>query len=154
MLYSQEFYAAARKRLKPGGILAQWLPNGDREDLASVARALHNSFPYIRVFRWGNRFGFHFLASEQPLPNLTAEELTRRLPADAATDLAEWAIPEKRSEAALLTFQSLLQSEVPIEAMIQESPTTPALSDDRPINEYYIMRRLARMPGIMGVGIN
>ncbi|MFZ0864159.1 MAG: hypothetical protein WCA27_08300 [Candidatus Sulfotelmatobacter sp.] len=154
MLYSQEFYAAARKRLKPGGILAQWLPNGDREDLASVARALHNSFPYVRVFRWGNRFGFHFLASEQPLPNLTAEELTRRLPADAATDLAEWAIPEKRSEAALLTFQSLLQSEVPIEAMIQESPTTPALSDDRPINEYYIMRRLARMPGIMGVGIN
>src|SRR5208282_3439488 len=40
LLYSEEFYAAARKRLRPGGILAQWLPDGDAEDYAAVARAL------------------------------------------------------------------------------------------------------------------
>jgi spermidine synthase len=143
MLYSEEFYAAARKRLRPDGILAQWLPEGDAEDFAAVARALHNSFPYVRVFRWGTRWGFHFLASEQPLPHLTAEELQRSLPADAATDLAEWAPPSKGSQAIFNTFQSLLQSEVSIEAVILVSPTTPALSDDRPINEYYVLRRRA-----------
>jgi spermidine synthase len=145
MLYSQEFYAAARKRLRPGGILAQWLPNGDKEDLAAVARALYNSFPYVRVFRWGTRFGthwgFHFLASEQPLPNLTAEQLQRRLPVDAAADLTEWAPPSNGSQAVLAAFESLLQGEIPIEAMILQSPTTPALSDDRPINEYFLLRR-------------
>ena len=99
MLYSEEFYAAAKKRLRPGGILAQWLPDGDAQDFAAVARALHNSFPYVRVFRWGTRWGFHFLCSEQPLPNLTAEELQSRLPADAAIDLAEWAPPGRGGQA-------------------------------------------------------
>ena len=141
MLYSEEFYAAARKRLRLGGILAQWLPDGDPQDLAAVARALHDSFPYVRVFRWGTRWGFHFLASEQPLPHLTAEELQRKLPAQAAIDLAEWAPPFRGNEAVLTAFQMLLASEVPIEALINESPTTPALTDDRPINEYYLLRR-------------
>jgi len=143
MLYSEEFYAAARKRLRPGGILAQWIPDGDAEDFAAVARSLHNSFPYVRVFRWGTRWGFHFLCSERPLPNLTADELQRRLPADAAIDLAEWAPPGRGSQAVFGAFQSLLQSEVPIEAVMQLSPTTPALTDDRPINEYYVLRRKA-----------
>ena len=141
MLYSEEFYTAARKRLKPGGILAQWLPDGDSQDFAAVARALKNSFPYVRVFRWGTRWGFHFLCTEQPLPNLTAGELQNRLPPDAAVDLAEWAPPGRGSEAVFSSFQSLLQSEVPIETLILQSPTTPALSDDRPINEYYVLRR-------------
>ena len=141
MLYSEEFYAAAKKRLRPGGILAQWLPDGDAQDFAAVARALRNSFPYVRVFRWGTRWGFHFLCSEQPLPNLTAGQLENRLPPDAAIDLAEWAPPGRGDQAVFTAFQSLLQSEVPIETLILQSPTTPALSDDRPINEYYVLRR-------------
>lgn len=140
MLYSEEFYAAARKRLRPDGILAQWLPDGDAEDFAAVARALHNSFPYVRVFRWGTLWGFHFLASQHPLPNLTAEELQNRLPPDAAADLAEWAPAGRGREAVLSAFQSLLHSEVPIEAVILQSPATPSLTDDRPINEYYVLR--------------
>jgi spermidine synthase len=143
MLYSVEFYTAARKRLRAGGILAQWLPEGDNEDFAAVARALQKSFPYVRVFRWGTRWGFHFLASEQPLPNLTAEELQSKLPSDAAIDMAEWAPPSRGGEAVLNAFQSLLQSEVPLETLILQSPKTPALTDDRPINEYYALRRRA-----------
>jgi spermidine synthase len=143
MLYSEEFYAVAKKRLRPSGILAQWLPAGDAEDFAAVARALHNAFAHVRVFRWGPRWGFHFLASEKPLPELSSEELRRKLPADAATDLVEWASPSRESDPVLSAFQSLLQNEVPIEAMINESPTTPALSDDWPINEYYALRRWA-----------
>jgi spermidine synthase len=141
MLYSEEFYAAARKRLRPGGILAQWLPNGDDEDLAAVARSLHRSFPYVRVFRWGTRWGFHFLASEQPLANLTAEQLQSKLPAEAAADFVEWNLPSKDGKAVASAFEGLLRSEIPIELMIQQSPSTPALTDDRPINEYYMLRR-------------
>jgi spermidine synthase len=143
MLYSVEFYTAARKRLKPGGILAQWLPEGDNEDFAAVARALRNSFPYVRVFRWGTRWGFHFLASEQPLPNLSAAELQSKLPAEAAIDMAEWAPPGKGDRAVFTAFDSLLKSEVSIDTVILQSPKTPALSDDRPINEYYALRRRA-----------
>ena len=144
MLYSEEFYAAARKRLRPGGILAQWLPEGDNEDFAAVARSLHNSFPYVRVFGSVDGWGFHFLASEQPLPQRTAEDLQRKLPPDAAADLTEWDPPPGGSPAVLQAFDTVLDNEVPIEKMIAASPTTPALRDDRPINEYYALRRWQR----------
>jgi hypothetical protein len=144
LLYSEEFYAAARKRLRPTGILAQWLPEGDAEDLAAVARALHDSFPYVRVFGSVEGWGFHFLASEQPLPHLTAEDLQRKMPADAAADLTEWDPPPGGSPAAFLAFDTVLQNEVPIETLIAPSPATPALRDDRPINEYYALRRRLR----------
>jgi spermidine synthase len=139
MLYSEEFYAAARKRLRRGGILAQWLPEGDDADFASVARALKNSFPYVRVFGSVDGWGYHFLASEQPLPHLSAEDLQRRLPVDAVADLTEWDSPGGDA-AAFDAFDTVLQNEIPIETLIAKSPATPALRDDRPINEYYALR--------------
>ena len=144
MLYSEEFYAAARKRLRPGGILAQWLPEGDSEDFAAVARALRNSFPYVRVFGSVDGWGFHFLASEQPFPQLTPEDLQRKLPAAAAADLTEWDPPPGGSPAVLQAFDTVLENEIPIEKLIAQSPATPALRDDRPINEYYVLRRWQR----------
>jgi spermidine synthase len=140
MLYSKEFYASARKRLRTGGILAQWLPNGDAEDFASVARALRNSFGYVRVFRYGDNWGYHFLASEQPLSHLTAWDLQRRMPDSAVTDFTEWTQSKGRFTVSVV-FDNLLRNEIPIEAVIALSPATPTLSDDRPINEYYLLRR-------------
>jgi spermidine synthase len=140
LLYSEEFYAVARKRLRPGGILAQWFPEGDAEDFAAVARALRNSFPYVRVFGSLDGWGLHFLASEYPLPAFSAEDLQRRLPADAVADLTEWDSPGG-SDAAFRAFDTVLQNEIPIETVMSRSPATPSLRDDRPINEYYALRR-------------
>ena len=140
LLYSEEFYAAARQRLLPGGILAQWFPEGDAPDFAAVARALRNSFPYVRAFGSIDGWGLHFLASEQPLPTLSPEDLLRKLPASAVADLTEWNSPGG-SAAALEAFDTMLQNEVPIETVIERSPSTPSLRDDRPINEYYALRR-------------
>ena len=50
LLYSKEFYATINRRLRSGGILQQWLPYGDAVVQASVARALKESFRYVRVF--------------------------------------------------------------------------------------------------------
>jgi predicted membrane-bound spermidine synthase len=140
LLYSEEFYAVARKRLRQGGILAQWFPEGDAEDFTAVARALRNSFPYVRVFGSVGGWGLHFLASEQPLPALSAEELQRRMPADAVADLTEWDRPGGNA-AAFRAFDTVLRNEIPIETVIAKSPATPSLRDDRPINEYYALRR-------------
>jgi spermidine synthase len=140
LLYSEDFYSVIRRRLRPGGILQQWLPIGDAEDVAAVTLALRRSFPYVRVFAFGKNWGFHFLASDRPLPNRTASELAGRLPAAAATDLVEWdkqPDPEAR-------FAHLLNYELPIDQLIAASPATPPLSDDRPINEYYLVRKKLR----------
>jgi predicted membrane-bound spermidine synthase len=140
LLYSEDFYTVLRQHLRPGGILQQWLPIGDPECVAAVALALRRSFPYVRVFAFGKNWGFHFLASDRPVPIRTASELAERLPAAAAADLVEWdkqPDPEGR-------FAHLLNYELPIDQLISASPATPALSDDRPINEYYLLRKELR----------
>ena len=40
-----------------------------------------------------------------------------------------------------LEFSALLQQELPVDPLIAASPSTPALTDDRPINEYYAFRK-------------
>jgi len=136
LLYSEDFYSVVRQRLRPGGVLQQWLPSGEAEDLAAVALALRRSFPFVRVFTPAEGWGYHFLASERPLPDRTASELAQRLPPLAAADLLEWD-PGSNAEGQ---FADLLDNETPLDHLISASPTTPALSDDRPINEYYALR--------------
>jgi spermidine synthase len=144
LLYSKDFYAVARKRLRPGGILQQWLPDGinranDNQLKASVTRALQDSFPYLRIFQWNGRQGWHFLASDQPIPLRSAAELAERMPAAAVADMLEWG-PAQTAEKQ---FALLLSRETNPQQMIALSPQTPALQDDRPINEYYLLRHFA-----------
>jgi spermidine synthase len=140
LLYSEDFYSVVRERLRPGGILQQWLPVGDKEDLTAVTRALSQSFPYVRVFAFGQNWGYHFLASDQPLGGRTAAGLAQRLPQPAAIDLVEW----DRDHNVEARFDSLLKNELPVQELLSLSPRTPALSDDRPINEYYMLRMSLR----------
>jgi len=146
LLYSEEFYQAARRRLRPGGILQQWLPSDvtDAEVTAAVARSLRNSFPYVRTFR--DEFGYHFLCSDQPIPIRTAKDLLQRMPASAVADFIEWAEPSSEGSAvvAFRQLNALLQQELPLDQLVAVAPGAPALTDDRPINEYFAFRRWRR----------
>jgi hypothetical protein len=43
--------------------------------------------------------------------------------------------------AAEHRLSDLLRGELQVDALISASPNTPALTDDRPINEYYALRQ-------------
>jgi spermidine synthase len=112
LLYSQEFYRVARRRLRPGGILQQWIPttvDEDAVDVTAATRALQSSFPYLRAFP--EEFGIHYLGSDRPIPVRTAQGLLSRLPATAVTDFAEWdtTTGQSASEAAEDRFSDLLK---------------------------------------------
>jgi spermidine synthase len=144
LLYSKEFYGVVRRRLRAGGILQQWLPTvvtQDPVDVAATSRALRDSFPYIRVFL--DDFGYHFLCSDRPIPRRTTQELLARMPDAAIGDLAEWDISpgETIHNAARDEFDEMLRGETAIDRLLAGAPDTPAITDDRPINEYYILRR-------------
>jgi len=138
LLYSKEFYALVRQRLRTGGILQTWLPSeADDVTRSSVARALREAFPHVRAFGSVEPLGFHFLASDQLLPSRSAQELAARLPGKAAADLMEWgpfATPEEQ-------FAAVLKQEFSLEEWIGKEPKAPVLEDDRPVNEYYALRR-------------
>jgi predicted membrane-bound spermidine synthase len=143
LLYSEEFYGIVKQRLRPGGILQQWLPpKGDAFVRASVARALKESFPYVRAFPSVEGSGFHFLASNLPIPNRTAEQLAARMPSSAITDMMEWG-PEPDPERQ---FSIVLDHEYSIDQIIAQAADAPALRDDRPVNEYFLLTRLKRQP--------
>jgi spermidine synthase len=136
LLYSKEFYALVKRHLRSGGIVQQWLPAGDTATQAAVARALRDSFPYVRVFGYRDIPGKHFLASMTPIPVRSPSQLAERLPPRAAADLIEW----DRSVTPADQFAVLVPDPVDLDTLIANSPNTPALQDDRPVNEYYLYR--------------
>lgn len=137
LLYSEEFYTAVKRRLRTGGILQQWLADTrDPVTVASMARALTNSFPYVRVFGSIEGWGYHFIASSSPIPVRSAEELAERMPVEAQRDLLEWG-PARNAREQLNGVSGRELSIKTLEAM-----NAPPLQDDRPINEYYAMRSI------------
>jgi len=140
LLYSTEFYQVARRRLRPGGILQQWLPEGDAAVKSAFAQSLRRSFPDVRVFRSIEGWGYHFLAANSPMSRLPAATLAARLPPAAARDLLEWG-----PEASVVSqLDTVLGRELPIEELIQGAPAAPLLTDDRPVNEYFLLRQISR----------
>jgi hypothetical protein len=60
------------------------------------------------------------------------------MPASAAADLVEWGpfhTPEQQ-------FAAILKRELPIDWVIAVDPNAPAMADDRPVNEYYLLRNV------------
>jgi len=138
LLYSTEFYTTVKQHLSEGGIFQQWLPNGDSAVIASVGKALQESFPYVLVFGAIEGQGYHFIASISPIDRQTPSVLASRMPASAVKDLLEWG----PFDTAQDQLTAVLSREVSLGALIQLSPRVPILRDDRPINEYFLLRRL------------
>lgn len=104
LLYSRGFYATIKHRLKPGGILQQWLPSGDTEVQAAVSRALQDSCVHVRAFPGVFGSHEHFLASDTPLMQRSPEDLAKQMPPAAVQDVLEWGpytTPEKQFSALL-----------------------------------------------------
>ncbi len=138
LLYSVDFYEVVKRHLRKDGILQMWYPasDGDAATAVSVSKALIQSFPYVRAFRSFNGYGIHFLASMEPLPMASSSILAARLPSAAVSDFVEWG-PQPNAQRQ---FEMVLSREVTLEKLLADDPRAPAMRDDQPINEYYLLR--------------
>ena len=141
LLYSTEFYDLVKLRLNPGGILQQWSPGGDVLSDVAIARALVNSFPHVIAFRAVELRGTHFTASMEPIRIPTAEEFVARLPEKARRDLVEWNSADLRDPHDFIV--EVLKRRFPVEDLLK-GDTGVVVKDDRPFNEYYLLRRARR----------
>jgi predicted membrane-bound spermidine synthase len=137
LLYSEEFYDLVKSRLKEGGILQQWFPFGERKILQAVARSLSNKFPHVKVYKSVQGWGHHFVASMSPIETPTVGATLARLPASAQADLLEWT----PSVNVVDVIRRILSTELPLADLLVDDPAV-VVTDDRPFNEYYILRRL------------
>ena len=138
LLYSQEFYAIIKPHLRHGGIVQVWFPGGDAATLASVARAFRGAFPYVRTFTSIEGWGIHFLGRMEPFPEWNGSELAQRIPARAAADLVEWNEGTTPPEM----MDSVLSGEKRVSDLIGGDASEPPIGDDRPVNEYFLLRSI------------
>jgi spermidine synthase len=141
LLYSTEFYDLVKSRLNPGGLLQQWSPGGDLLSDSAIARALVESFDHVIAFRAVELRGTHYVASMQPIRIPTAEEFAARLPENARRDLVEWNTGDRRNFHTFIA--EVLKRQNPIGDFL-EADARIVVTDDRPYNEYYLLRRARR----------
>ena len=147
MLYSREFYEIIAEHLKKDGIFQQWFPYGEKKILEAVGRALVEVFPYIRVYKSFEGWGFHFLASKEPFQTPSSKDSVSRLPAMAKDDLAEWVdeteLPNDTEKESLIEkyFNKSFEREIPVKLILNQNDESIFISDDQPYNEYYLLRR-------------
>ncbi len=141
LLYANEFYTLAKRRMTPDGILHQWFPDGiqvEPEIRHAVLRSAADAFPFIRIYQSHHGFGLHILLSRQPIEVPTPEEFIERLPPEALADLMEWAPPG--TEPSQFIQEQVLERELALETLTGPAEG-PRISDDQPFNEYFVMRR-------------
>ena len=138
LLYSREFYEIVKVHLAPNGILQQWFPGGGEENiLYAVARSLRESFPYVVAFKSIADWGYHFLASTSPIRNITPAEFVARFSEPAKRDLMEW-----NSNISIEGMaENILSRRTDIAKLLPVGSQNMVVTDDRPYNEYFVLRR-------------
>jgi len=128
-LYSSDFYALARARLRPGGIVAQWLPlptqNG--EDTRSLVRSFLDVFPHASL--WTTELHEMLLLGSLVPVDLDVPRIIERFSQpEVASALREVGIASP--EALLATW---VTDRAGLEAYAGDAPP---VTDDRPRIEY------------------
>ena len=147
LLYSREFYKVITEHLKKNGIFHQWFPNGEAKIFRAVVRTLVDIFPYVRVYKSIEGWGFHFLASMQPFETPTPKDSVSRLPVMAKEDIVEWEPGLQFFNNIELenlieeNFRKSFEKEIPVELLLNQKDELVFISDDQPYNEYYLLRR-------------
>ncbi|MBF0457487.1 MAG: hypothetical protein HQK99_06290 [Nitrospirae bacterium] len=137
LILSEEFYELAKRHLNDGGILHQWFHMGEDKILYAMTRAIVKSFPYVRVYKsLANKQGFHFIASMKPIRPVDSAGFVKKMPLRAREDLVEW-FTDKDPENLI---KRIFEFEFDIRYILKEDKRL-TITDDRPFNEYYFIRR-------------
>jgi spermidine synthase len=135
-LYTREFYRLCKARLRPDGVMAQWLPLYlYDDDLRMLVRAFLAEFPHVTL--WTTERQETLLVGTAAPLSIDVGRLAARMAEPAvAADLDAIGI---RSPAELLSLY--LMDEDGLRAFVGEGP---ALTDDFPRPEYSIPSDLFR----------
>jgi spermidine synthase len=129
-LYTEEFYALAKRKMRPGGILAQWVPlDFSRGALPKmIIKTMMTQFKHVSLWLPSRMEGVA-IASDEPLKIDPAELGIRMSQPMVADDLRETGL--RSPEDLLATF---VAADERLAGFVRNSPN---LTDDRPRIEYY-----------------
>jgi spermidine synthase len=129
-LYTEEFYALAKQRMRPGGVLAQWVPLDIGRGVLSkmILKAMLAQFKHVSLWLPSRMEGVA-IGSDEPL-QIDRDVLNARMSEPAVADDLT-AVGLRSPEDLLATF---VAADETLAAYVRD---TPSLTDDRPRIEYY-----------------
>src|SRR5262249_24589824 len=142
VLYSQEFYQASASRLKPDGIMMEWMPFGQNlEEFKAHLRTFASVFPNVAVYFGPGGSGNYFLGSTGSLALDPANIRSVLSGPGVADDLKNTPDSHGRTlEGWIQLIPKLFGVAGP--KVNQFVGPGPLLTDDRPLTEYFLLRRL------------
>ena len=146
VISSHEYYVAGRERLNPGGVMMQWMPNGQNVDeFRAHIRSFDQAFPHTMVMFGPAGYGFLLLGSEEPL-DLRDDDMRSVLERPGVLDDLNSAFDSPRTDAA--GWIELLRSLVLVEGdeVTRLAGEGQLITDDRPLPEYFLLRRVLGPP--------
>jgi hypothetical protein len=75
-----------------------------------------------------------------PLPAVDVNHLPQTMPESAVKDLLEW----EHDSTTVEVMKTVLSREKAVGRFLKAAPHTPAMQDDRPINEYFLLRTVRK----------
>ena len=137
-----EFYRASKARLTPDGVMVQWVPYGQTQDefLAHV-RSFLAVFPNVRVIAGAGGYGFYVIGSDGPV-DLDPAALKTVLERPGVLEDVNSA-PDANNRSAEEWARTLTGLTWAAGDQLREAVGDgPVITDDRPLPEYFILRRL------------
>ena len=148
-LYSRDFYALARTRLNPDGLLAQWLPlpTQNDEDARSLVQSFLDVFPHATL--WTTEFHEMLLVGSSEPIELDASRIAQRY--------ARLGVSAALREVGVASPAALLATYVTDRAGLKRyALDAPSTTDDRPRIEYATWLRRDEfsrvLPKVLAVG--
>ncbi|MFL5726645.1 MAG: fused MFS/spermidine synthase [Chloroflexota bacterium] len=146
VISSLEYYQAGHGRLNPGGVMMQWTPYGSTVDeFKAHLRTFHAVFPHVLIAFGPGGYGFYLFGSDEPMAfdDQAIEQILAR-PGVLEEISSAYDSPEKTADG----WRNRIHSQVWI-ADDEVSAFTgdgPLITDDRPLPEYFLLRRLFGPP--------
>ena len=137
-----EFYEASKARLTPDGVMVQWVPYGQTQDefLAHV-RSFLAVFANVRVIAGAGGYGFYVIGSDGPV-DVDPAALQAVLERPGVLQDVNSA-PDANGRSAEAWAQTLTDLTWVAGDQLREAVGDgPVITDDRPLPEYFILRRL------------
>jgi len=142
-LFTAEFYASARARLKPGGVFAQWVQLYALGDgtLKMILHTLAESFPELQVW-WLDPGNVVVLGSTEPLA-LDPARIARLLAGPLGADVERYAHVARPDEL----YARFLLDGAGVRRFVGEQGALAANTDDQPFLEFEAPRGLFEADG-------
>jgi spermidine synthase len=146
VISSFEYYRAGHAHLNPAGVMMQWTPYGSTVDeFKAHLRTFAAVFPNVLIAFGPGGFGFFMFGSDEPMV-FTDEAIGEVLGRPGVLQDISTAFdsPEKTVEGWTARIHSLIW--IADDEVRRFAGAGPLITDDRPLPEYFLLRRLFGTP--------